>query len=130
MEVIKDKQTYKGVLADFSFDEDGILHIVSKDGVRSIETLKEDLLMVKKIVGNKKVCMIIDNSFTKAYDFEMIQFTIKEYPKLFNAVAFVPNSPIGKMISSILATLNPVNSIPIEMFEDKNAARKWISQYM
>lgn len=130
MEVIKVKQIYEGTLADFFFDEDGILHAVSKDGNRSIETLKEDLIMIKKIVGNKKVCMIIDNSFTKAYDFEMIQFTIKEYPKLFNAVAFVPNSPIGKMISSILATLNPGNSIPIEMFEDKNVAITWIRQYM
>lgn len=130
METIKDKQTYKGQLANFSFDEQGVLHAVSKDGHRSVETLKADMLMLKNILGNERVCMIIDNSFTKAYDIDMIQFTIKEYPKLFKAVAFVPQSPIGKMVSSILATLNPGNSIPIEMFEDKNAARKWIKQYL
>ena len=132
MEEIKElkNKTIRGILADFSFDEYGILHAVSKEGNRSIETLIEDLLTVKKMVGNTKVCMIIDNSFTKAYDFEMIQYTIKEYPKLFNAVAFIPNTPIGKMISSILATLNPGNSIPIEMFENKIVAEKWIKQYL
>ena len=129
METIQEKQTYKGKLADFSFDEQGVFYSFSKRGNRSIETLKEDLLMIKNILGNEKVCIIIDNSFTKAYDIEMIQYTIKEYPKLFKAVAFVPHSPIGKMISSILTTLNPSNSIPIEMFDDKNAARKWIKQY-
>lgn len=130
MEIIKEQQTYKGKLANFSFDNQGILHAVSKEGGRSIEILKEDIVMIKNILGNTKVCMIIDNSFTKAYDFEMIQYTIKEYPKLFKAVAFVPNSPIGKMISSILATLNPENSIPIEMFENKKEAIQWIKHYL
>jgi len=129
MEVIKDKQTYKGKLADFSFDEQGILHAVSKDGNRSIDTLKADIELVRTLVGKRKVCMVLDNSFTKAYDIEMIQYTIHEYPKIFKAVAFVPHSPIGKMISSILATLNPGHSMPIEMFSDKEEAYEWIMQY-
>ena len=127
MEIMEKKEIYHGQLADFWFDTDGILHAMSKpEGIRTLETLKEDLELIKSFSDQKRVGLILDNSFTKAYDIKMIRYTIKEYPKLFKAVAFIPNSPIGKMISSILTTLNPGDVMPIATFENKNDARNWI----
>lgn len=127
MEIIEKNKIYHGQLADFWFDTDGILHATSKpDGIRSLETLKEDLELIKSFSEQKRVGLILDNSLTKAYDIKMIRYTIKEYPKLFKAVAFIPNSAIGKMISSILTTLNPGDVMPIATFENKNDARNWI----
>lgn len=126
-----EKKIYHGKLADFWFDNNGILYAVSKpNSIRTIETLEEDFKLVKKILGHEKVGLILDNSFTKAYDIKMIRFTIREYPKLFKAVAFVPTSPIGKMISSILATLNPGDVMPIEMFNNTPEAEIWIMKHL
>jgi hypothetical protein len=131
MDIITKKKIYHGQLADFWFDTDGILHAISKpDGIRSLDTLKEDLDLIKNFSENKRVGLILDNSFTKAYDIKMIRFTIKEYPKLFKAVAFIPHSPIGKMISSILTTLNPSDVMPIATFENENDAKKWILEHI
>jgi hypothetical protein len=131
MDIMEKKKIYHGQLADFWFDTDGILHAISKpEGIRSIETLKGDLELIKSFSEDKRVGLILDNSFTKAYDIKMIRFTIKEYPKLFKAVAFIPNSPIGKMISSILSTLNPGDIMPIATFENKNDAKKWILEHL
>jgi hypothetical protein len=131
MDIITKKKIYHGQLADFWFDTDGILHAISKpDGIRSLDTLKEDLDLIKNFSENKRVGLILDISFTKAYDIKMIRFTIKEYPKLFKAVAFIPHSPIGKMISSILTTLNPSDVMPIATFENENDAKKWILEHI
>ncbi|MES2567132.1 MAG: hypothetical protein V4565_09720 [Bacteroidota bacterium] len=127
MEIVEKKKLFKGKLADFWFDADGILHAVSKPEImRNIEALKDDLELIKSFSNNKRVGLILDNSLTKAYDIKMIRFTIKEYPKLFKAVAFIPNSPIGKMISTILTTLNPGDVMPIATFENERDAKKWI----
>lgn len=131
MDIIEKMEIYHGQLADFWFDTDGILYAMSKpNGIRSLETLKEDLDLIKSFSNDKRVGLILDNSFTKAYDIKMIRFTIKEYPKLFKAVAFIPHSPIGKMISSILATLNPGDVMPIATFEKKSDAKNWILEYL
>lgn len=131
MDIMEEKKIYHGKLADFWFDTDGILHAISKpDGIRSLETLKEDLELIKSFSDQKRVGLILDNSLTKAYDIKMIRYTIKEYPKLFKAVAFIPNSAIGKMISSILTTLSPGDVMPIATFENKNDAKKWILEHV
>ena len=59
---------YEGELASFWFDEFGILCAVSKKVTRTIEKQKANYALIREITGNKRVCLLADNTVTYIQD--------------------------------------------------------------
>lgn len=128
---MKEQQgVWHGLMADYWFDEHGILHAVTKDTPRSVDNLKANFDLVHEIIGGKKVCVILDNTFTQAYDMKALNHLLKEFKGAFKAIAFVSRSAIGKMLGTISCELIPFETLPIKVFETTEEAREWIKRYL
>lgn len=117
-------------MADYWFDEDGVLHSVVKDTPRTVQNLKDNFDLVHQIIKGRKVCVILDNTHTHAYDMKALNHLMKEFKNAFRAIAFVSRSPIGKMLGAISCELIPYESIPIKVFETTAEAKEWIANFL
>jgi hypothetical protein len=124
------KRVWQGTMADYWFDEDGVLHAITKDAPRTVENLSHNFDLVHEIIGGKKVCVILDNTFTQAYDMKALNHLLKEYKDAFRAIAFVSRSAIGKMLGTISCELIPFDTIPMKVFESTEEAKEWIRKYL
>ncbi len=114
----------------FWFDEDGILHSVSKSTNRvSIEEAKSQIEEFKKMVGDKKVCFLADATNSSETTKEVRDYAASEFPKLFKALAIISSSPLGKMLGNLFFKLKK-QPYPVRMFNNENEAREWLKQYL
>lgn len=56
---MEDKQLVEGEIADYLLTDDGILISYSKSVLRTVENIKANVTLVKKITDNKKVPLLI-----------------------------------------------------------------------
>ena len=115
-------------IADYWFDEEGILHGITKKAPRTLDALKENFDLVHEITGGRKVCFLVDNTNTRAYAIESLMYLLREFSQSYKAVAFVSRSAIGKAVGAISAELNP-DSVPIEVFDSTEEAIEWLRSY-
>jgi len=62
MDIPQHHKIYEHSIATFWFDENNILHAVSKGGPRTIEIMDDYIVFVKNMVENKQVCILTDIS--------------------------------------------------------------------
>jgi hypothetical protein len=111
------------------FDEDGVLYSISKKvPPQTIEQVKQSLEDFKKIIGDKKICMIIDVTNTGESTKETRDFAAMEFPKFVKAIAMISKSPLGKMLANLFFKVKK-QPYPVKMFNDEKEAKKWIMQY-
>ncbi len=112
------------------FDEDGILYSISKKGSQyTLEDTKIRFAEFKKIIGNNKICMLIEVTNSNESTREIRNYAAEELPKIVKAIAMVSTSPVGKMIANLFFTIK-TQPYPTKMFMNEKDAKKWLHQFL
>ncbi|MCE3229010.1 MAG: hypothetical protein K0S32_3561 [Bacteroidetes bacterium] len=124
-----DAEIIETPVTSFWLDSEGILYSHPRDVERTEENVKHSLAILKERLGDKKVCMISDTTYTPPYTVDARILLAEEMPKMLKAVAVLSCSPLGKMIGSKLFMSKPL-PYPVKMFDDPDKAKEWIRQYI
>jgi len=119
----------KGEIADYYYDEsEGILYSYSKNPVRTIQNITENIALVKKITNNKIVPLLIYLSDSPVPDKATRQFSTGQLPHVYKAMAMVSKPGLSRLIMNILFQLK-TPPIPMKSFTDDEAAKEWLKQF-
>ena len=121
--------SFETQIATFWFDEEGILNSISKNPTRTVANTRENFELVKKISGNKKVCLLVYLTRSGVPDQETRKFVAKNLPEVYNAMAMISKPGLAKFIMNFLFRLN-APPIPMKTFSDEKEARVWLKQYL
>ncbi len=114
----------------FWFDEDGILYSVSKKGPKqTLEQVKRSMEDFKKVIGNGKVCMMVDVTNSPETSKEVRDYVAKEFPGIIKAIAMVSGSALGKMLANLFFSVKS-QPYPVKMFNNEQEAKEWLKQYL
>ena len=119
----------KGEIADYHFGEDGILYSYSKDPVRTVKNISENIALVKRITGGKIVPLLIYLSDSPVPDKETRKFSTEQLPHVYKAMAMVSKPGLAKLIMNILFKFQSP-PIPMKSFSDDEKAREWLKQFI
>lgn len=110
--------------------KDGIVYAVSNGrGTSSVEEAKKLIADFRDLFGDEKICLLIDVSNTTNTPREVRDYVAEEFPKLLKAIAMLSDSALGKMLANLFFTVKS-QPYPSKFFNDEEAARKWLSQYV
>jgi hypothetical protein len=121
-----DKTIWKGELADFWFDEQGILHGVTKSCPHSVEMVKQNVKLVNEIVCSNKVCGIIYLTQPYPYDIRSFKYIHKKICNSFTALAYVAAHHTGIVIAALSDCLNT----NVRFFDSPRKAKRWIKKFL
>ena len=122
-------EVIKGEIADYWFAPDGILYSYSKDPVRTVKNITENIALVKSITNNKVVPLLIYLCNSPIPDKATRQFSTEQLPEVYSAMAMVSKPGLGKFIMNILFKLKQP-PIPMKSFTDDKQAEAWLKQYL
>src|SRR6187402_317906 len=123
-----DRETFEGEIATYWFD-DGILISLSKSPRRTVENIKANVELVKRITNNKPVPLLIYLSNSPVPDKATRKFSTEQLPVIYTAMAMVSKPGLAQLIMKILFRLKPP-PIPMKNFQDVEEAKKWLKQYI
>lgn len=130
MEPPKNAKVIDWETSQFWFDEDGILYSISKKTPKqTMEQVKKSVEDFKTLVGDKKVCMMVDVTNSPESTKEVRDYAAQELPKLVKAIAMVSTSALGKMLANLFFSIKS-QPYPVKMFNEENEAREWLKQYL
>lgn len=127
MNIPEDKETFDGEMATYWFDE-GILVSLSKSTVRTVESIRRNVALVKKITGNKPVPLLIYLKRSPVPDAETRRFSAEQLPNIYSAMAMISRPGLSKFIMTILFALKKP-PIPMRSFTDDKEAKEWLKAY-
>jgi hypothetical protein len=122
-------KVYEGELADFWFEEDGILCAVSKMIPRTLEKQKANYNLIREITGNKRVCLLADNTLTYEQDEATSKYMAREIPNVFKAMAVISRTVFGQAVSDTFLYYHGT-PVPIKTFKDEIEAKEWLRLYL
>lgn len=125
----KPEQLIKGEIADYWLDPEGILYSYSKSIRRTVKNIGENVALVKRITGNKKVPLLIYLSNSPVPDKETRKFSTEQLPHVYSAMAMVSEAWLSKLIMNVLFRVKPP-PIPMKSFSNDEEARKWLKQFL
>lgn len=123
-----DRPVIKGTIADYWFD-DGILVSLSKSPQRTVANITENVALVQKITGNKRVPLLIYLCNSPVPDKETRRFATTQLPVIYSAMAMVSKPGLSQFIMKILFALRPP-PIPMKSFTSAAAAKEWLQQFV
>jgi hypothetical protein len=123
-----DKETFDGEIATYWF-EDGILVSSSKSIRRTVDNIRGNVALVKKITGNKPVPLLIYLSPSPVPDKATQTFSTTQLPLIYSAMAMVSKPGLSQFIMRLLFRLKPP-PIPMKNFTDDKAAKEWLQQFI
>ena len=119
----------QGEIADYWLDNDGILLSYSKNPVRTIKNITENIELVRSITNNKKIPLLIYLSNSPIPDKATRKFAAEQLPHVYTAMAMVSKPGLSKFIMNILFRFKSP-PIPMKSFTDDKQARAWLKQYL
>lgn len=119
----------KGEIADYFYSPSGILYSYSKSTKRTVENITDNIALVKKITGNKKVPLLIYLSDSPVPDKETRNFSTEQLPHVYTAMAMVSKPGLSKLIMNILFRFKPP-PIPMKSFSKDTEAEEWLKQFI
>jgi hypothetical protein len=128
MKAIEDTELIKGTIADYRYSE-GILYSYSKNPVRTVKNITENIALVKQITNGKKVPLLIYLSNSPVPDKATREFSTTQLAHVYTAMAMVSKPGLSKLIMNILFRLKPP-PIPMRSFTDDKEAKEWLMQYI
>jgi len=132
MEIPPNVTTHEMTSSIIWFDEDGILYSVPKPGKPpelSMDEIMVEMDKFKKLIGNKKVCMVSHANPNSRPPSKSERDTIAELINdVTKAMAIVTTSPVSRMIANLFFGLKPP-PYPAKMFSNEKEAVDWIRQY-
>ena len=123
-----DREIFEGDIATYWFD-DGILVSLSKNPRRTVENIKSNVEVVKRITNNKPAPLLICLSNSPVPDKETRKLSTEMLPVIYKAMAMVSKPGLAKFIMNILFTLKPP-PIPMKSFTDDKEAKEWLKQFV
>jgi hypothetical protein len=123
-----DRETFEGEIATYWFD-DGILVSLSKNPKRTVENIKANVQLVKRITNNKPVPLLIYLSNSPVPGKDARKFSTEQLPVIYSAMAMVSRPGLSKFIMNILFALKPP-PIPMKGFTDDKEAKTWLRQFL
>lgn len=112
------------------FDEHGILCSVSKKASpQSIEEVEKDLIDFKRIIGDRKVCLLVDVTNTSESTKEVRDYVALEFPKIVKAIAMVSDSVLGRMLANLFFRIKS-QPYPVKMFTHEYEAKEWLKKFL
>ncbi|HXC07076.1 MAG TPA: STAS/SEC14 domain-containing protein [Bacteroidia bacterium] len=123
------EKVIEGELATFWFDESGILCANGKSIARDLDMQKRNFALIREISAGKKICLLSDNTQSQAQDKATRDYTTKELPRLFKAMAIISNSALGLYSVKIFTNFNQ-QPIPIQFFDTEEEAKAWLRTYL
>ena len=124
-----DRQIFKGEIADYWIDDDGILVSLSKSAKRTVANITANVALVKSITGDKPIPLLIYLSNSPVPDKETRKFATTQLPVIYKAMAMVSKPGLSKLIMNILFAFKPP-PIPMKSFADDDEAKEWLRQYI
>ena len=130
MEPPKNIKIFEWETSRFWFDEKGILCSVSKKvNPQSLEETKLIVSNFKKIIGNRKVCILLDVTNSSEASKEVRDYAAIEFPKFVKAMAMISKSSLGKMLANLFFSIK-TQPYPSKMFNNEEDAKEWLQQYL
>ena len=129
MKVPNDIQLIKGEIADYYYDNNGILYSYSKSPVRTVRNISENIALVKQVTNGKKVPLLIYLCNSPIPDKETRKFSTEQLPNVYTAMAMVSKPSLAQFIMKILFKFK-TPPIPMRSFTDDKAAKEWLGQYV
>ncbi len=123
-----DQQRITGEIADYRLDPDGILYAYSKHTRRTISSIRENIQLVKKITGNKKVPLLLFLVNAPVPDKKTREFAAGQLPEVYTAMAMVTKTGLAKFIMRMLFH-RKTPPIPMKIFSDEPEAKQWLMQF-
>lgn len=124
-----DAKLIEGAIADYWYAPDGILFSYSKNPKRTVQSIKDNIALVKQITHGKKVPLLIYLSNSPVPDKATQQFSAEQLPHVYTAMAMVSNGGLARLIMNMLFRLKPP-TIPMKSFTNDKEAHKWLLQYV
>jgi hypothetical protein len=125
-------KTYELSSSILWIDEKGIVYSLPKPGAPpeiTMEEVKKEMDKFRQIIGNKKVCLIIEsNANSKAPKKEQRDAIAAELDSVTKAMAIISTSPLSRMIANLFFGLKPP-PYPVKMCSSEEEARSWMQQY-
>lgn len=129
MKPSKGTPVFENTTSIYWFDEKGVLcAIFKKSEPQTLEQAKESIKEFKKIVREKKVCMMIDITNSPESSKEVRDYIAEEFPKFIKAIAMISGSALGKMLANLFFNIKK-QPYPTRMFNNERDARDWLVQY-
>lgn len=119
----------KGEIADYYFDDNGILFSYSKNPKRTIENISANIELVKKITNNKPVPLLIYLCKSPVPDKATQQFAKEQLSSVYTAMAMVSKPGLSALIMRILFKFQQP-AIPMKSFTDDQKALAWLKQFV
>ncbi len=117
-----------GEIADYVYHENGILYSYSKSVLRTVENIGNNVELVKKITGNKKVPLLIFLTNSPVPSKETREFSTLKLPEVYTAMAMVSKPGLAQFIMKLLFALKP-SPIPMKSFSNQKDAENWLKQF-
>ena len=117
----------KGEIADYKF-HDGILFSYSKNPKRTIQNIRANVELVKKITGHRPVPLLIYLCDSPVPDKATRAFSREQLPVIYKAMAMVSKPGLSRLIMTILFRFSSP-PIPMKSFTDDRAALEWLQQF-
>ena len=124
-----DKPIIEGEIANYYFEDNGILVSLSKSPKRTVENIGRNVALVKKITGNKTVPLLIYLCKSPMPDKATQKFSTEQLPQIYKAMAMVSKPGLAAFIMKLLFRLRKP-PIPMKSFTDDNEAKEWLKQYI
>ncbi len=124
-----DRQVFEGEIATYWIDDDGILVSLSKNPMRTVANIRENVALVKRITKDKRVPLLIYLSNSPVPDKATRKFSTEQLPNVYTAMAMISEPGLAKFIMNILFKLQSP-PIPMKNFTDEKEAKEWLKQYL
>ena len=130
IEIPKGVKIYETPTSIFWFDNDGIVCVIAKDvPTQTLEATMENLNDFKNVIGNQKVCLMIDVTYSPETTRETRDYVAAEFPHFVKAIAMISKSALGKMLANLFFTIK-TQPYPTKMFNEESEAKEWLKQYL
>lgn len=130
MDLPTDTKIYDLPTTTLWFDKDGIVCSISKKiPPQTLEDSKKGVEDFKKIIGNKKVCLLADVTNSAETTREVRDYAAIELPKLVKAVAMISKSALGRMLANMFFSIKE-QPYPVKMFSDEVEAKQWLKKFL
>ncbi len=123
-------KVYDWPTSTFWFDENGILCSISKKTPpQTLEEVKKNVKDFKEVIGEKKICMLIDVTNSGESTKEVRDYVSIEFPKFVKAIAMISKSALGKMLANLFFSIKSP-PYPAKMFNDETEAIEWLKKFV
>jgi hypothetical protein len=123
-----DSRIIKGEIADYWIHE-GILYSDSKSIKRTVDNIRANVQLVKRITGNKPMPLLIFLKNSPVPDKATRELSARMLPEIYIAMAMVSSGTLSQFIMNLLFRFKPP-PIPMKSFAGEEEAKLWLKQFV